>query len=153
MDPLTFMIAAAQVKLRLDTLARHPDWVRNLGPPAMTPKLQGLTTAMGLLKSRIETESDKLIARVEAANAKTGSAFAKANATLDEAASGLSEIESFIASLEGSNGGPPLSDSSAPSAPAPSATPSAQNPVTPPPAPGSSPATPEPLSVNGVAQS
>lgn len=79
----------------------------------MTPKLAGLAQAMGVFKNDIEAQSEKLLARIETAASRSKGAFAKAHGIMDEAAKGLDDVETFIASLEGANGGPTLSGSAA----------------------------------------
>ncbi len=78
----------------------------------MTPKLAGLTNAMATLQHGLEDQASKLLDRVNAANTRTGAAFAKANAQLSATEQAVTDVENFVASLEGSNGGPTLSDSS-----------------------------------------
>lgn len=128
MDRLTAFVAISHLKLRLQILARHPELIEE----AMTPKLAGLTSAMAKLRHTVETEADKLTARIEGANTHSAAAFQKAHVVLDSTEKDVSEIEEFIASLAGSNGAPvgPLDASSVPSA-----------------------AQPEQLTVNGVSKS
>jgi hypothetical protein len=109
MDRLTAFVAIHHLKLRLDIAARHPELLEGI---EMTPKLQGLASAMAKLQHGLEDRSGKLLARIETADTRSGAAFDKANSSLDETEKSMADVEAFIASLEGSNGGPTLSGSS-----------------------------------------
>lgn len=111
MDRLTAFVALAHVQLRVEYLKRHPEYLEGID---MTPKLAGLTSAMAKLRHTVETEADKLTSRIEGANMHSAAAFQKAHVVLDNTEKDVTEIESFIASLEGSNGSPggPLDGSS-----------------------------------------
>jgi hypothetical protein len=111
-DRLTAFVALAHVQLRIQYLKRHPEILEVID---MTPKLAGLTSAMAKLRHTVEAGADKLAARIEGANTHSAAAFQKAHVVLDNTEKDVSEIEEFIASLEGSNGAPagPLDDSSA----------------------------------------
>lgn len=82
----------------------------------MTPKLAGLSTALATLQHGLEDQASKLLDRVNAVNVRTAAAMAKANAQMAATEQAAADIEAFANSLEGSNGGPTLSDSSATSA-------------------------------------
>jgi hypothetical protein len=111
MDRLTSFVALAHAQLRIEYLKRHPEILEGI---EMTPKLAGLTSAMAKLRHTVETEADKLAARIEGANTHSAAAFQKAHVVIDGTERDVSEIEAFIASLEGSNGAPagPLDGSS-----------------------------------------
>lgn len=128
MDRLTVFVAISHAKLRLEILQRHPEF---LEAADMNPKFQGLASAMSKLNHNLDVGSDKLLSRIAGADARAGAAFAKVNAHIDATEQAAEDIEAFANSLEGSNGGGPLPDSSADSEPQPG---------------------PERLSVNGVAQ-
>lgn len=96
----------------------------------MTPKLAGLSGALAILQHSLEDQAGKLLDRVNAVNVRTAAAMAKANTQMAATEQAAADIEAFANSLEGSNGGPTLSDSSATSA--------------------QSPASPEHLTTNGV---
>lgn len=127
MDRLTAFVALAHAQLRIEYLKRHPEI---LEATDMTPKLQGLASAMAKLKHDVEFEADKLITRVHESRVASAAAFSRSHQVLDATAKDVAEIEDFIASMEGSNGAPtgPLDGSSA----------------------SSEVAQPEKLSVNGV---
>src|SRR5258708_691066 len=109
MDRLTAFVAISHLILRLQILSKHPELLEGT---EMTPKLAGLTNAMATLQHGLEDQASKLLDRVNAANTRTGAAFAKANAQLSATEQAVTDVENFVASLEGSNGGPTLSDSS-----------------------------------------
>lgn len=100
----------------------------------MTPKLAGLSTALATLQHGLEDQASKLLDRVNAVNVRTAAAMAKANSQMAATEQAAADIEAFANSLEGSNGGPTLSDSSATSVESP-------------------PVPPEQLTVNGVSKS
>jgi hypothetical protein len=127
MDRLTAFVALAHVQLRVEYLKRHPEILEGI---EMTPKLAGLSTALATLQHGLEDQAAKLLDRVNAVNVRTAAAMAKANAQMAATEQAAADIEAFANSLEGSNGGPSLSDSSATS--------------------GQSQAAPEHLTVNGV---
>lgn len=77
-----------------------------------TPKLQGLAKAMKMLESDLEHGAGKLLEKVEAVGARGKAAIAKGHDKIDSKASIVGEIESYVAELEGANGGPTLGDSS-----------------------------------------
>lgn len=135
MDRLTAFVAIAHLRLRLDLAQRHPHLLE--GPFDMTPKLQGIASAMGRLQHDLEVRSGKLLDRIQAAETRGSAAFAKAHKSLDATEGAMAEVETFIASLEGSNGGP-ISDGSSGS----SAAVSGQATIQPP--------APEQLTTNGV---
>jgi hypothetical protein len=112
MDRLTAFVAISHLKLRLRYLSRHPEIIEGID---MTPKLQGLASAMAKLKHDVEFEADKLLARVQDASAASAGAFAKSHQVLDATKKDVADIEEFIASMVGSNGAPagPLDVSSA----------------------------------------
>ena len=109
MDRLTALIAISNLKLRLQYLDRHPEL---LGVD-MTPKLQGVAAAMAKLRHGLEERSGKLLDRIDAADQRGAAAFNKAHSSLDDTERSMADVEEFIASLEGANGGPTLGDSSA----------------------------------------
>lgn len=78
----------------------------------MTPKLQGVASAMAKLRHGLEERSGKLLDRIGAADQRGNAAFDKAHGQLDQTERSMAEVEEFIASLEGTNGGPTLGDSS-----------------------------------------
>jgi hypothetical protein len=89
----------------------------------MTPKLAGLSTALATLQHGLEDQAGKLLDRVNAVNVRTAAAMAKANTQMAATEQAAADIEAFANSLEGSNGGPSLSDSSATSDQSPSVVP------------------------------
>lgn len=79
----------------------------------MTPKLAGIAGAMAKLNHSLDDRAEKLLARIDAADARGAAAFGKAHATLDAAEAAVADVETFVASLEGgSNGAPKNSDGS-----------------------------------------
>lgn len=78
----------------------------------MTPKLQGLASAMAKLQHGLEERSGKLMDRIDHADKRGAAAFDKAHGSLDQTEKAMADVEEFIGSLEGSNGGPTLTDSS-----------------------------------------
>lgn len=78
-----------------------------------TPKLQGLAKRMAMLEHNMEDGAGKLMTKIEALEARGLAAIAKGDDKVDAKAKIVSEIESYVTALEGSNGGDPLSDSSA----------------------------------------
>lgn len=79
----------------------------------MNPKFAGLASAASKLNYNLGVRSEKVLARISGAGARADAAFDKVEATLDATEKAAADIEEFANSLEGSNGGPTLSDSSA----------------------------------------
>lgn len=109
MDRLTAFVAIAQLRLRLDIVQRHPHLLEDID---MNPKLKGVASAMAKLQHSLEERSGKLLDRIESADKRGANAFDKAHASLDVTEKAMGDVEAFISSLEGSNGGPTLGDSS-----------------------------------------
>jgi hypothetical protein len=95
-----------------------------------TPKLQGLAKAMAMLEHNMEDGAGKLLAKIESVGERGEVALTKGHTKIDGIGSRVAEVESFVAALEGANGGDPLDDSSAPSAVTPSDVPPADRTVT-----------------------
>lgn len=109
MDRLTFFVASAHLKLRLDYLRRHPELLKER---MMTPKLRGALQALEMLKHDAESDADEIVARIGDLQTRRKAAKAKTHGALDQTANSLGDIEEFVGALEGSNGGPPLEGSS-----------------------------------------
>ena len=109
MDRLIAFVAINHLKLRLQYLDRHPELIG----VDMTPKLQGVASAMAKLRHGLEERSGKLLDRIGATGQRGAAAFDKAHKSLDDTERSMADVEEFIASLEGTNGGPTLGDSSA----------------------------------------
>ncbi len=77
----------------------------------MTPKLRGVRASMDKLRHALETDADKLAARIEAADGKRSSVFEGSNKALAVVERDLKEVEDYIDELEKSNGGPMLDGS------------------------------------------
>jgi hypothetical protein len=110
MDRLTAFVAIANAKLRLEYLQRHPEILEGI---EMTPKLAGLSTALATLRHSLEVQASDLMTRADVVNARISVAMTKAKAQMTVTEQAATDIEDFANSLEGSNGGPTLSDSSA----------------------------------------
>jgi hypothetical protein len=128
MQSIDWIIAIAQLRVRLELLQRHPELLEGID---MTPKLAGLALSLATLRHSLEGQAADLMNRADAVNARIATAMTKAKAQMAVTEQAATDIEEFANSLEGANGGPSLSDSSDTS--------------------GQS-QEPERLSVNGVAQ-
>lgn len=111
MDRLTAFVAIAHLKLRLDNLSRHPELFEATDMTA-TPKLQGLAKAMAMLEHDLEDGAGKLLAKIETVGSRGAAAIARGHQKIDGKAAIVEEIESYVAALEGANGGDPLEGSS-----------------------------------------
>lgn len=114
MDDLTFLVASAQLKLRIERLSRHPELWRN--DKMATPFLQGLTKAMDMLEHDLEEDAKGLTTKIQSVGARGKAAFAKGHARVDGVASRVAEVDKFVTAIEGSNGGEALGNSSGSSA-------------------------------------
>ncbi|MDB5611938.1 MAG: hypothetical protein JWP25_8838 [Bradyrhizobium sp.] len=79
---------------------------------SMNPKFAGLASAASKLNYNLGLRSEKVLARISSAGDRADAAFNKVEATLDATEQAAADIEAFANSLDGSNGGPTLSDSS-----------------------------------------
>ena len=107
MDRLTAIVSIAHLKLRLEILQRHPEFLIKMA----TPKLQGLAKAMAMLEHNMEDGAGKLLAKIESVGQRGEAALAKGHTKIDGIAGRVAEVEEFVTALEGSNGGDPLDDS------------------------------------------
>jgi hypothetical protein len=107
-DRLTALVAIAHLKLRLEMLQRHPEFLRKMA----TPKLQGLAKAMAMLEHNMEDGAGKLLAKIESVGSRGEAALAKGHTKIDGIGNRVAEVETFVTALEGANGGDPLEDSS-----------------------------------------
>jgi hypothetical protein len=130
MDRLTFFVASAHLKLRLEYLKRHPELLKER---KMTPKLQGALQALEMLKHDVESDAEEIVKKVSDLQSRRKVVRDKTHGKLDAAGNSIGDIEDFVSALEGSNGAP-LDNSSGSSA-----------------ASGTA-AEPEHLTVNGVSQ-
>lgn len=115
MDRLTAFVAIAHLKLRLETLQRHPEYLSMQAPVIPAPiQLAGL-------KSRLQ--------RAKALEGRAGAAGGRVDAALDVIETGVSALEQhaprleqygndLLATIQGlvesSNGGPPADGSEVP---------------------------------------
>jgi hypothetical protein len=118
MDRLTAFVAIAQLRLRLDIVQRHPQLLeKNMA----TPFLQGLTKEMDMLEHDLEEDAKGLVNKIRDVRQRGKAAIGKGHARIDGVASRVAEVDKFVTTIEGSNGGGPLqgsSDASAQSEPA-----------------------------------
>lgn len=77
----------------------------------MTPKLRGVRASMDKLRHALETDAEKLSARIEKADAKRSAVFDASHGVLTSVERDLKEVEDFVSDMEKSNGGPQLDDS------------------------------------------
>jgi hypothetical protein len=76
----------------------------------MTPKLRGVRASMDKLRHALETDADKLAARIESADARRESVFAASNGAVASVERDIKDVEELLSDMERSNGSP-LSDS------------------------------------------
>src|ERR1700737_4173786 len=112
MDPLTRFVAIAHLKLRLETLQRHPEYLSMATAPVLPAPIQ-----LAGLKSRL-ARGASLEARAGAVGTRVDNAhnvIESGIAALENYAPGLEQYGSDLLSQiqrlsEPSNGGPPLED-------------------------------------------
>jgi hypothetical protein len=89
----------------------------------VTPKLAAIRQQLGLLQSDVDSQSQGILNKIEAARVRTKTVFAGTHAKVDKAmkavADQVGDINEFLDGLEQTNGGPSL-DGSAESSEAPS---------------------------------
>ena len=72
----------------------------------MTPKVQGIASAMAKLRHNLDDRAEKLLTRIENVDKRGATAFGKAHGNLDASEASLADVEKFVADLEDSNGAP-----------------------------------------------
>lgn len=77
----------------------------------MTPKVQGIASALSKLHHNLDSRADKLMARIETVDQHSDTAFKGAHVRLDQSEASLGEVDAMLADLEKTNGGP-ISDGS-----------------------------------------
>lgn len=78
----------------------------------MNPKFHGVASAIAKLNHSLEAQSEKLLDRIEATSSKSDVVFKQAHASLDQAETALSDVNTMLDQVAASNGGP-TSDGSA----------------------------------------
>lgn len=112
MDRLTAFVAIAHLKLRLETLQRHPELIE-----MAIPNFQGLAGAMDKLEFMLESEATKLHGDISSLGDRGLAAIGKGREKIDVVRQRIAEVETFVGRMEGTNGGP-LASSAPPSEPA-----------------------------------
>lgn len=84
-------------RLRLQVIRREA---------AMTPKFKGVAERLAKLQHNLDHDAGKLMARIDAADTKRETVFAKSNATVDAAHGQLDDIDSFVEELDRANASP-----------------------------------------------
>ena len=77
-----------------------------------TPFLQGLTKAIDMMEHDLEQDAKVLTDKIVSVKARGKVAITKGHTKVDSTASRVADVEKFVTTLEGSNGGDPLDDSS-----------------------------------------
>jgi hypothetical protein len=111
MDRIDALVAVAHLKLRLETLQRHPEYI-----DMAIPNFQGLAGAMDKLEFMLESEATKLHGDISSLGDRGLAAIGKGREKIDVVRQRIAEVETFVSKMEGSNGAP-LPDSSTSSAP------------------------------------
>jgi hypothetical protein len=117
-DWATALVATANLQLRIETIRRHPELLKDIN---MTPTFKGLGSALVKLKHDLDLQAGPLMADIESLASDSPALLKQAAAEVAKTKQAVADIKDFVAGLVGSNGGDPLDDSSAPSAPTPSA--------------------------------
>ena len=124
MDHWTAFVAIHHLKLRLDILQRHPEFLEDT---YMTPTFKGLGSALSKLKHGLDLQAAPLMADIESLATEAPDLLKQAAAEVAKTKQAVADIKDFVSGLVGDNGGGPLDDSSTPSAAsAPAAQPVAQ---------------------------
>jgi len=119
MDRLTFFVASNHLKVRLQRLALHPDlWKYGQGT-IMTPTFKGLGSALAKLKHDLDLQAGPLMADIEDLAGTAPQLLKQAQAEVARTKQAVADIKDFVDGLTGSNGAPPLEDSSRSSAASP----------------------------------
>lgn len=79
----------------------------------MVPKFAGLSQALGLMRHELETQAEDLMKDITSTTAEAKDTFGQAKAEVTKAKAAVADVKAFVAELQGGNGGPTLSDSSA----------------------------------------
>lgn len=72
----------------------------------MTPKFKGVAKALALLQHNLDSDAEKLAARIGQADSKREEVFAKSHRTVSAAHAELDGIDKFLEDLDKTNAGP-----------------------------------------------
>jgi hypothetical protein len=89
----------------------------------MTPKFAGLSQALGAMRHEVESMAQDLVAEIATVRTDASDAFGQAKQEVAKTKAAVADVKAFVADLQGSNGGPTLSDSSDTSGQSPAASP------------------------------
>lgn len=95
----------------------------------MARDMRSLASAVAMFKHESDVEAEKLFDRMDGVRVRRDRALGKTHAHIDAEERSIGDVESFVADLERSNGGPPLDDSPPPSASSAPSAPSVSPPV------------------------
>jgi hypothetical protein len=109
LDILRAQILILHAKVERERLQTRIAFLERTQP--MTPKVQGIASALAKLHHNLDDRADKLLARIETVDRRGDTAFKGAHARLDESEAALGEVDALLADLEKTNGGP-ISDGS-----------------------------------------
>jgi hypothetical protein len=110
-DRWTAFVAIANLKLRLEILQRHPEYLKDID---MTPTFKGLGSALAKLKHGLDLQAAPLMADIESLSVEAPDLLKQAAAEVAKTKQAVSDIKDFVSGLVGDNGAP-LDDSPAPS--------------------------------------
>jgi hypothetical protein len=77
----------------------------------MTPRFRSITEALKKLQHNLDSDAQKLMQRIETADSRRETVFARSHATVAAAHTQLDDVDNFINELERSNQGPLEQDS------------------------------------------
>jgi hypothetical protein len=112
-DALRVGILILHAKVQRDRLRERVAFLE--GKRSMTPKVQGVASALAKLHHSLDARAGQLLDRIAKVDAAGDAAFKKANGRLDVSDAALAEVEKLVADLEQTNGGPSLDGSEKPS--------------------------------------
>jgi hypothetical protein len=79
---------------------------RELRERTMTPKFKGVASALAKLQHNLDADATKLTARIDSADQRRETVFAKSHASVAAAHAELDGIDDFITELDKTNAGP-----------------------------------------------
>ncbi len=72
----------------------------------MTPKLRGIRASLDKVRHALESDADKLAARLENVDARRKAVFEATNGAVDSVERDIKEVEELITDMERGNGAP-----------------------------------------------
>jgi hypothetical protein len=102
-DRWTAFVAIAHLKLRLEILQRHPEYLKDV---EMTPTFKGLGSALSKLKYNLDLQAAPLMSDIETLSTEAPELLKQAAGEVAKTKQAVADIKDFVSGLIGDNGAP-----------------------------------------------